>query len=162
MDNQTVNEQKKWSLTGRRYFGHTKKEIHTEITVEGQDVHVKVKLKTKRDFEFQLVDGKKEMVPVEKDVETAEYNFKKSDIHNVGMAKKFLWFKIDYVMFAIALIATVFTKGLFLLVGVVYIFFFVRCTHMVIVLNSGQEVRIPVSYLVTRQEDIDEFLNNLK
>lgn len=159
MDNQKV---KNWRLTGLRYFGHTKKEIPTEIKVEGQDVDVKVKLKTKRDFEFQLVDGKKEMVPVEKDVETAEYHFKKSDVRSAGMAKKFLWYKTDYVMLVIALIASVFTMGVFLLVGAAYIFFFVRCNHLVIALNSGQEVKIPVSYLTTGQEDINSFLNSLK
>ena len=162
MDNQTVNEKKNWRLTGRRYFGRAKKDIPTEITEEGQDVHVKVKLKTKRDFEFQMVDGKKEVIPVEKEVDTVEYHFKKTDVRSADITKKFLWYKTDYAMLLIALIAAVFTMGLFLLAGAAYLFFFVRCRHLVITLNSGQEVRIPISCSVTKQEDINAFINSLK
>ena len=162
MDNQTMQKQQSWRLIGRRYFGRAKTEIPTDITMEGQDIHIKIKFKTKRDFEFQMVNGQKEMVPVEKALKAEEYHFKKTDIQHTGMAKKFLWYKTDYVMLVIALIAAFFTKGLFLLAGAAYLLLFVRCRQLIITLDFGQEIRIPISYLVTKQEEIDTFLKSLQ
>lgn len=155
MDNQIIEKSQIWTINGRRYFGHTKADIPTEVTVKGQSVHIKIKFKTKTDFEFQMVNGKKELVPTEKDIETEVYSFKKTDVRNIDLSKKFLWYTIDYVMLVIAVIAAFFTKGLFLLAGAFYLFFFVRCRHLVITLNSGQEIKIPVSLLLTRQEDLE-------
>ncbi len=36
MDNQTTQEAKTWTVNGRRYFGGMKKNIPTEIRIQGQ------------------------------------------------------------------------------------------------------------------------------
>lgn len=162
MDNQTTQEQKVWEISGRRYFGRTKTEIPTEITMNGQSVHVKIKRKVKRDFEFQEVDGKREMVPIEKEINTEEHDFMRTDVRSIGERGKFLWYPVDYVMLVISVIVAFFTAGLFLLASAAYILFFVRCNHLVITLNSGKEIQIPLSYLITKREDVEDLKNNIR
>lgn len=133
---------KKYELYGHRYIGKIRKNISTEVEVNGTKVHAKVGIKSK------------------------EYWFEKQDISDMYYKKKFLIYVIDYVLtaFMLFLLVASLASGISEMVagvvawGIIHFGILARCRYLVLVLKTGGEVLIPVSY----PKDAEEFLQELK
>lgn len=131
-----------FELSGHRYMGKIRKNIPTEIKVNGEQVHASVHLKQRK---------------------IKEYDFTKQDVVNVSFKKKLLWYTFDTVLLAFLVflglsglcIGSVELLGGALLIALISFGICARSQQMIITLKSGENVYIPVSDV----ESANEFLS---
>lgn len=134
-------EEIKFELSGHRYMGKFRKNIPTEIKVNGEQVHASVRLKRNK---------------------TNEYHFTKQDVVNVSFQKKLLWYTFDTVILVVLILLAlcglmgggVELLGGALLIALISFGICARSRQMIITLKSGESVCIPVSDVESANEFI--------
>lgn len=135
----------KYELNGHRYMGKIRKNIPTEIEVKGEQVHVSVRLKRRK---------------------VQEYQFAKNQITNVSFGRKFVWYMFDIVLLVMLILLSVMGIAVSVpeilsgtaAIALISYGFCARCQHLIITLNTGAEVCIPVS----DADSANDFLQALK
>lgn len=138
-------EEVKFELYGHRYMGKIRKNIPTEINVNGEQIHVNVRLKRSK---------------------VKEYRFAKQDVQNVSFQKKLLWYTYDSILLVVLVFLGICALMVYMpeiLVGVAAIALVsygicARSQQMILTLKSGESVCIPVS----EAESANEFLSILQ
>lgn len=134
-------EEMQYELSGHRYMGKFRKNIPTEISVNGEQIHVNVRLKRSK---------------------VKEYSFAKQDVQNVSFQRKLLWYTYDSILLVVLAFLGICALMVYMpeiLVGVAAIALIsygicARSQQMILTLKSGESVCIPVS----EAESANEFL----